>query len=90
MREVLLGAAKRVVVGHGDWKAQNISWEGENLALVHGVTALQLRPDSCGFGGVHLALLLRMGALPTRPLKQIVEILDYPIIGEAARQTLRK
>ncbi|MFT3942334.1 MAG: hypothetical protein QM705_00720 [Ancrocorticia sp.] len=35
VREVLLGAADRIVVGHGDWEAQNVIWEGENLAIVH-------------------------------------------------------
>ncbi len=78
VREVLLGAAQRVIVEHGDSEAQNvIIWEGENLAVLHDWDSIAALPEpalvGAAAGGVR-AQRVRTGLgdarrIPTVPFR---------------------
>ncbi|MFT4297154.1 MAG: hypothetical protein QM582_17260, partial [Micropruina sp.] len=46
VRAVLRSSTAPLVIGHGDWEAQNVYWDGDRLAVVHDWDSLAALPEA--------------------------------------------
>lgn len=66
VRYVLLAASAAPVIGHGDWEAQNVFWDGDRLAVVHDWDSLVLLPEAAIVGAAGGVFAVR-GSEPSWP-----------------------